>query len=261
MTDPERVLVAGDWHSNAEWAVGVIEQLPKLLPDEPEPLILHAGDFGIWPGHAGERYLRDVHAALADVGARLWFVDGNHEDHGRLYRIGKAVRGKHRVGFHYGRDDEDTRLFWLTRGHRWTWHDRTWLALGGATSVDRTIRTTGKNWWAGEAITERDARAAIDPGRADVMLTHDCPDNVPMPLPAAPDWWEMGPAHEHRELLGRVVDEVRPSWLIHGHYHLTHQQTVQRDYGPLQVTGLDMDGALRGNYRVLNVRDMTWETT
>jgi hypothetical protein len=258
--DPNRVLVAGDWHGNTPWAVGVIEQLPHLLPTEKHPILLHTGDFGVWPGLAGAMYLRTVHDALADVGAQLWFIDGNHEDHARLARVRKHLRGAGPIGFHYGRDDEDTRIFWLPRGYRWTWHARTWLALGGATSVDWKVRREGISWWPQEAVTYRQGIDVMKAGKADVMLTHDCPDEVPMNLPTAPGWWDMAAAEDHRAKLGVIVDEVKPSWLIHGHYHLAHEQTVQRDYGPLHVTGLDMDDALRGNYRVLNVADMIWET-
>ncbi len=92
------------------------------------------------------------------------------------------------------------------------------------------------------------------------MLTHDAPIGVLPPLPPPPSWWDMAPARAHQQHLAAIVDEMRPSWLTHGHYHLAHEQTVQREYGPLHVTGLDMDGALFGNYRVLNVTTMEWET-
>ena len=261
MTAPTRVLVAGDWHGATDWAVGVIEQLPKLLPDEPHPLILHAGDFGVWPGLAGKMYLRAVHNALADVGATLWFVDGNHEDHARLGQLWKRVYTGKPIGFPLNIRNAESLIHWLPRGHRWTWHDRVWLALGGATSVDWKVRREGISWWPQEAITYRQGMDVMAAGKADVMLTHDCPDNVPMRLPDAPGWWDMEAAEDHREKLGVIVDEVKPSWLIHGHYHLHHQTTVQRDYGPLHVTGLDQNGALRGNYQVLNVQTMEWETS
>lgn len=252
MPDPTRVLTAGDWHGNTRWARAVIDLIPELLPGEANPVILHAGDFGIWPGGNGNAYLKNVTNALAEHNAELWFVDGNHEDHDRLAR----ERWGHQP-------DEAVRITrnvtWLPRGHRWTWHDRSWLAMGGATSVDRPARAPGVSWWPDEAITIEQATDACDAGPADVMVTHDCPDGVPLNLPRpAPAWWELGPAEAHRELLRRIVDTVRPSWLIHGHYHLFHQTDVDFGY-PLQVTGLNCDDTLFGNYRVLNVTDMTWE--
>jgi hypothetical protein len=66
---PSRVLVAGDWHGNRYWALNVIHRLPQLLAGEQRRLIVHLGDFGIWPDDEGRRYLIAVSAALGQVRA------------------------------------------------------------------------------------------------------------------------------------------------------------------------------------------------
>lgn len=252
MPDPDRIVVAGDWHGDATWARGVIGMLPDLLPDESPRRIVHLGDFGVWPGPAGARYLLLVSESLRAVDGELWFVDGNHEDHDRL----QSLLAGHRRG---DRIEVGGRIHWLTRGHRWAWHGRTWLALGGGTSVDRTARIEGRSWWPQEALTLADCELAAS-ATADVMVCHDAPSSVPLNLPRpAPGWWELEPAEKHRELLQAVVDDVRPRWLMHGHYHLSHDTTVRMAHGDVHVTGLDRDGALSGNYRVLDVRTMEWE--
>jgi hypothetical protein len=101
----------------------------------------------------------------------------------------------------------------------------TWLALGGAYSVDQHKRTEGRDWWPEEVLTEDDAGIAMDGGRVDVMLTHDSPDGTDLgaklpPNPYFPEHLEG--AQRHRKLLGRVVDEVCPQVLFHGHYHVEH---------------------------------------
>lgn len=252
MGDPQRVLLAGDWHGNTRWARAVIDLIPELLPGEKNPVILHAGDFGMWPGGTGAWYLKNVMKALAEHNAELWFVDGNHEWHDRL----DELRWGHQ-------DDEPVRvtrnIVWLPRGHRWTWHGRTWLGVGGAVSVDKKVRVPGVSWWQQEELTASQVWEIGHAGPADVMLTHDCPDGVPLDLPRpAPSWWDLETADWHRAFLGGLVREVKPKWLIHGHYHLAHQTDVELGYGPLQVTGLNSDNTLFGNYRVLNVADMTW---
>lgn len=252
MADPERVLVAGDWHGNTPWARGVIELLPKLLPDESPRRIVHCGDFGIWPGPAGTRYLDTIDQALDTVDGLLCFVDGNHEDHEQLRRLAAGRPRGARVRVRPG-------VWWLSRGHRWTWHHRMWLALGGATSVDRLARTPGRNWWPEEALTLPDIEFASR-ALAQVMVCHDAPSSVPLKLPPAPDWWELEPARVHRKVLQAVVDDVQPGWLLHGHYHYAHDTTVRMGLRRVRVAGLAADGALAGNYRVLNVRTMTWET-
>lgn len=246
MNEPTRIIVAGDWHGNTQWGTGVIAQADTLLDDEWPKVILHLGDFGVWPGHAGRSYLAAILEALYDAGAQLWFIDGNHEDFTQLEgfntRWGPRIRH-------------------LPRGHRWDWHNRTWLAMGGGVSVDKVFRREGVSWWADEEITHAQATKAADDGQADVMVCHDAPSSVDLRLPPPPRGWDLrdlARSDKHRELLQDITDEIQPAWLIHGHYHLSHDSTVEMPHGPVRVTGLDMDGAIRGNYRVLNVKTMEW---
>ena len=81
---PNRIIVAGDWHGNTAWALDVIGRAGELLAGEEHRVILHLGDFGLWPGDDGHEYICDVALALAEADASLWFVDGNHEDHDQL---------------------------------------------------------------------------------------------------------------------------------------------------------------------------------
>src|SRR5262245_57852325 len=68
--EPHRIVVAGDWHGNIEWARYAIKAVSALLPDEPDRTILHCGDFGFDPAsRAGRWYLYKVGQALADVDA------------------------------------------------------------------------------------------------------------------------------------------------------------------------------------------------
>ena len=59
----------------------------------------------------------------------------------------------------------------LLREYRWTWHGRTWLALGGGVSLDKAGRAKGRDWWPQEEITDDQERAVIDAGHANVMVT------------------------------------------------------------------------------------------
>lgn len=251
MTEPDHVLCMGDTHGNSGWARYVIGLLPKLLPDEPVRTILHAGDLGIWPGRAGEHFLDSVEEKLAEVRGRLLFVDGNHEWHpylralSRMRPVGKPSMIRVRP-----------RIQWLERGYRWSWHGRTWLALGGAVSVDAAVRTEGKDWWPEEVISAGEALAVIADGHADVMLTHDAPTEVRMTFARPPRFWadvDLAKSEVHRELLQHVVNKVDPWLLIHGHYHRPiRQQLVE---GGRRIIGLDMDGQDE-NYTVLDTRTL-----
>jgi hypothetical protein len=250
--EPGRIGVAGDWHGNTVWAVRAVREMAALLPADAPRVIVQLGDFGIWPGLGGREFLARLDAALAGAGAELWFADGNHEDFTRLARLRPGPDGRARV---------TGRIFRLPRGHRWRWHGRTWLALGGAVSLDRVIRTEGRDWWPGEEITAGQEAAVIAGGPAEVMVTHDCPAGVTHAFPPPPSWWDLADlarSDAHRERLRRVVTAVRPAHLMHGHLHTGYQRTCDFGYGPVQVTGLDRDDADRGNWAILDARTMTW---
>jgi hypothetical protein len=243
---PQRVIVAGDWHGNHEKAVRVIAKAARMLRYEPVPgpLILHLGDFGVWPGIGGEAFMAIVRDACEAHGVRIWFIDGNHEDFTQLgkFRNADPVR-------------------WLPRGTRWNWHGRTWLALGGGVSLDRAVRAEGRDWWPQEEVSEREAEGVAGDGPAHVMIAHDCPSGVTHSFPPPPSFWDprdLARNDRHRERLQGVVDQVRPGWLMHGHLHRAYQRVTDLGYGPAEVTGLDCDGGRGPNWAVLDVRHMRW---
>ncbi|ROO82616.1 hypothetical protein EDD29_0097 [Actinocorallia herbida] len=245
--------MAGDWHGNTAWALNLIRRLPELLPGEETPLVLQLGDFGVWPGPRGDKYLRKLDRILGDVGGVLGFVDGNHEWFPALEQI-PTVAGKGWL-----RD----RIWHLRRGHRWTWHDRTWCALGGAVSLDKAMRTEGLDWWPQEEITPAQVHHVAHDGPVDVLVTHECPAAVLHEFPAPPSWWaaeDLVRNTQHRVRLQTVVDEVRPGWLFHGHLHRGyHRHLPTPREGGLHVHGLDADRAAAGAWLVLNVQTMEVE--
>lgn len=241
------VAVAGDWHANTRWAVHAIREMTRRPGTAPE-IVLHAGDLGVWPDRA--EYLRLLDQALADNGMELWFVDGNHEDHRLLARSRATVETPWLT----------PRIRWLERGWRWNWHGRTWLALGGAVSVDKDYRTEGAGWFPEEEITAEQESAVIAGGHADVLLSHDAPSRVRLPLGVPPAGWlsQIPRAEAHREKLQRICRAVRPRWIFHGHYHLPRRATQELGWGPCTVTSLDMDGT-PGNWGILDTGTMRWE--
>jgi Calcineurin-like phosphoesterase len=250
---PKRLLAAGDWHGNREWALSVIKRVPQLLRDQQTRLVLHLGDFGIWPGIEGRRYLDAVSAVLELVDAQLWFIDGNHEDFPQLARMACGLLPD-------GRVEVRPNIFHLPRGHRWHWHGLAWLACGGAVSLDKAARSEGVDWWPQEEITSRQEAALVDSGHADVIVCHDCPSGVAHSFPQPPSWWsaaDLERSDAHRERLQRIVNAVQPAHLMHGHLHRAYQRSCDFGYGPVQVTGLAADGSLR-NFAVLDVESVTW---
>src|SRR5882724_248316 len=266
--DPGLVAICGDWHGNARWGREVIKQISTLLPIWQKKIILQAGDFGVWdpPGEVKvkfpswsnrflfeeavrDSYLTEIENALAHANAELWFIDGNHEDHPLLAEL---TRDSPWITPH---------IKHLSRGSRWEWHGKKWLALGGAVSVDKNLRVAGISWHPEEAITQEQKEKVIREGKADVLLSNDAPAWVPLNLnPDIPKAWlpQIPFAEAHRKLMSEICESVQPSWIFHGHYHIPANQFLSVPWGECRVVSLDMNGET-GNWGLLNLESMTWE--
>ena len=211
------------------------------------------------------------------------FVDGNHEDHPQLLAAQEKA-GTSGIPVPMESSDPapdipdatyclttslispaaDPRIFWLPRGCRWEWYGRTWLALGGGVSLDRAIRTEGRDWWPQEEITPGQERDVITAGHADVVVAHDVPSGVVHSFPPPPSFWadrDLARNDRHRERLLDIASETRPVYWIHGHLHLDYERLCHFDWGEVRVTGLDRDGVEdeSANWGILDVRTMDWD--
>ena len=250
-----RVYIAGDWHGNTNWANGRLQQIGmKTGP----ALVLHVGDFGIWPGADGQRYLDSVDKMCDRYNIKIAVTPGNHEDWNQLDALWDS-----------GKDEIRPNIRVLHRNQRFVIDDVQFLSLGGAPSIDRHLRTENRDWWPQEAITEWDVELLTDVilptgPPVDVMLTHDSPD-APWQTPCVRRICETGPlswpadslayAEQGRKLLSRAFEAVKPRLLVHGHYHEAGRTTVQlpgvnhltelislpRDGDRLNVLPLDLD--------------------
>jgi Calcineurin-like phosphoesterase len=245
LAEPERVAFAGCWHGNTNYA----EKAIRYAADQGAQVIVHTGDLQYWVRSAA---MEALSVTLYRHGLRMLWVDGNHDDHPGLAHLAPDGHGLGPVA---------DQIWHLPRGYRWTWGGLRFLALGGAHSIDRRFRTPGQDWWPQEAITPVQALAAIAQGPADVMVTHDCPSGVTpaglvTPLPSA--WVPEEPAADaHRALLGSVVDEVGPAWLIHGHYHARYTAHRAGPSRTCQVEGLSREGdSLANNIAVWDLAEM-----
>jgi hypothetical protein len=227
---PERIAFAGDWHANTAWARSAI----RYAADAGADVIVQLGDFGYdYPAS----FVQGVDTALREVGLELWFVDGNHEAFPTLLRYPVLEHGRRRL---------TDRVWHLPRGYRWSWAGVSFLALGGAHSVDRPWREPGTSWWSQETLTDAELAAAAAGGPVDVLVSHDCPSGVDLPgLAETAHFWPptaLGAAAAHRARIRTVVDAVRPGQIWQGHYHRRYDVGADLGYGPVHVHGLHCDG-------------------
>ncbi len=207
--------VAGDWHHNADWAV---KQL-NLLAAEQITTVYQLGDFGFWPGEQG--FLDSVQNVLSEREMQLFVTPGNH-DNWRLidaFVVDRGIEPFHPKGCE--------NIWILPRGFRFEQGGRSFLSVGGAPSVDRDERVgEDVDWWPGEVIDRADIASINSGGHADIMLTHDAPHGAAEKveeiaarrLVEHPLWRDY--ILEGRYRLDEIYQEVRPTLLLHGHYHL-----------------------------------------
>lgn len=214
-----KILLAGDWHGSTGQAMYAINEAVKLNLDT----IIQLGDFGFWGHYSdGDTFVRRVQKAAEAAGVHIYWIDGNHEHFLKLYEIPVNEDGLRPIS------DNITHL---PRNFRWQWDGISFLALGGAQSIDEGWRHPGKDYFPEERITPEEAQTAIDGGHADVMLTHDAPSTMPNPVTNDPYGQAeaartfgrdiLDKCKSHQDLLASVTNVVRPVFLFHGHYHLS----------------------------------------
>lgn len=242
MDEPKRIMFLGDTHGNTVWTCGAIGYAAENGCDT----IVQVGDFGHWtPGASTKSFLLHVHKALEEHGITLYWVDGNHEDHADIQERLDGHEAQPLYGAY-------PRIVYLPRGFRWEWWGKMWMSLGGAASVDRLTRTPGKSWWPGELLSDEDVEHASRPGKVDVIVSHDCPFGVDIPKigtgshPNTDSGWPMVTlieSAEHRRKVRQVVEAVKPTLLVHGHFHLRYQSYLDASHGRVLIQGLDCDGS------------------
>lgn len=241
LPEPDVLRVCGDWHGATRWAKCQITDAGLVgTLGEKRTAILVVGDFGYWVDNEfTEEFLSTVSREAGEWGIDLYFLDGNHEDHTRIAALDQTRPAA--LPDHPG-------ITYLPRGARWSWWGKTFMAVGGAPSVDKHHRVEGRDWWPGEELTDEQVQHCTREGRVDVVLAHDCPTGVDIPrvgdgIAFTPStWWPdeaIRRSNAHRERMARIADAVSPAMWVHGHYHVAYA----RQRGPTAVRGLDCNGS------------------
>jgi len=263
MIDAVLIGLLGDLEGDRDWAVGRLRELGERGDVE---VVCQLGDlrFGMGPRH--EEYVDAIEAVCAEFGLRLLCIGGNHENWARLDELWAQPHWQDVDGTPKPIDLSD-HVTMLPRGHRWELAGRSFVALGGAPSVNRHLLTEGVDWWPTEVILDEHVEATIAGGHADVMLTHDSPRPPYCSAPVAdiirnnPWGWpeaSLAYAEDGIERVTRAVLGVRPRLLVHGHFHVTGEAVVR-------LPGADHDTSIwslganndPGNVRLLDLDSLT----
>lgn len=238
-----RIGLVGDTHGNLKWMLYCIDKMER----EGIQTVVQVGDFGIWPGSRAEHQM-DVFSAHLKKANQVWYVvPGNHDDYDQIDAL---MPSRFSSGDPLGYFRENIIL--IPRGFRWSWDNTSFVALGGAPSVDRAVRVKHKwGWWPQEAITREDIDMTVAGGYADVMITHDAPfgsGQIAKHIKGNPFGFaaeDLDYAAEGRINLTEAVLGVKPKILIHGHYHYKVIEDVHyaADNFTVKQFGLNRDDA------------------
>lgn len=227
------IMFVGDTHGD----LGFWGYLLHMADEFEVEQIIQLGDFGFWP-HVGRgmNYLRELNKHL-DV--PLWWIDGNHDNHDYIAALPRRADGL---------VDIADRVTHVPRGARFQLAGTSFLAIGGAYSIDKDWRRDRMRqdayyrgrvdpkdaiWWAGEMVTEADVQRCLDGGEVDVVIAHDTPLSVAIEshFAIAGGYFVKADLDTqiNRGRLERVLQGVRPKWWINGHYHLGYRETLLED--------------------------------
>lgn len=238
---------AADWHGDAQWAVGVIQ----LVADRGLDTLYQLGDFGLFPGSWGRKYLDTLAKAINNINIdraakaqetgvpvvlfRLIVIPGNHDDYNRIDLMKPDADGWLKLSKNIYHN-----MYFAPRGHTWVDSGCRFGALGGAGSVDKNIRVVDKSWWAKEEITKEDCNVLIDNvknegwDRLDFLLTHEAPAGPRLQSMFdeynRPNWFTIEVEHycwAQRVLLREAVDIVQPFVNVHGHWHYKSKNIIE----------------------------------
>jgi len=224
--------LVGDLEGDRDWAVRAL----RILGERGDVRVAcQLGDLRFGMGDDPEGYLGAIESVCAEFDLRLQCINGNHENWSKLDQLWAEPAGRDADGNHKP-IDVSGHVTLMPRGHRWQMGGRSFVALGGAPSVNRLLLTEGVNWWPSEVIQDEHVEATIAPGHAEIMLTHDsaappyCTGPVADLIEDNPWGWPdviLAEADEGMEKVTRAVLGVKPLLLAHGHFHVAGETTVR----------------------------------
>jgi predicted phosphodiesterase len=169
------IYITGDTHIPLD----IAKLHPDLFKDQESmtksDFLVICGDFGgVWRHSIEEMFWRKW---LSERNFTTLFVDGNHENFDLLnaYPVEEFKGGK----VHKIIDD----VYHLMRGEVFDLNGIKIFAMGGATSIDKSLRVEGESWWAEELPSDAEyenavKNLALHGNKVDYVITHCAPDSV-----------------------------------------------------------------------------------
>jgi predicted phosphodiesterase len=215
------ICAAGDIHGKIDRLYGEVAAFERTL-GKTFALVLHVGDFGIWPDsmkvdkatrtHDGAGDFPSWYANRRRVPRRTIFIKGNHEDFDFLDAL----------------DDPEVLpdLLYLRSGLVTDQDGLRVAGVGGCYSEkdsDELLPRARQSSPSHYTLVETQRLLAPGSGRIDVLLTHDAPAGI-----------ELGSHVARGEGLRTVIERKRPEVAFFGHHH----SRVRAEIAGVPVVGL-----------------------
>lgn len=192
MNRNNRIAVCGDIHGN----FGPLNTFMNKHKDHLD-IILQCGDFGYWP-----KEIFYYQHPLKNGEIKIFWCDGNHEDHEEIKRIDES-------------GEVYPNVYYMKRGSVLVLPDgRKVLFIGGGLSIDKQYRTPGFDWFPEETITERDLINLPDDD-IDIVISHTAPIEFNC-IDRHLEWMY----DRSRDALSYVLRKYRPKLWYFAHMHL-----------------------------------------
>lgn len=227
-----KLLLLGDTHGVGNCLARAI----NFAQAEQLDAIFQVGDFGYWPrsGTTRNSYI----AMAAESPVLVYWLPGNHEDWDDYEAVTEALD-----------KDDDGFCVWgsmriAPKTNSWTWDGLKFGSLGGAYSVDRSMRTEGQSWFPQEMPEYSDVDNL--PDDLDILLTHEAPINLADALGwTTPKSWKIDKvlSGQSQGVILSAVNRTLPALLVHGHWHVRMNYYVNGTFcqGLDQASAADID--------------------
>lgn len=169
-----KFIFLGDVHGNISYCA-------KIARRNPDCKIVQVGDFGV-----GFVSLEEINSKLPN---NFHFFVGNHDNRQEAKKLSYCL-GDYGEAF-------DGKFFFVS----------------GADSIDKSLRTFGKDWWPDEELGYHQVNDCIEQwakSKCEILACHDCPQSLVSYEPSFT-----------RKLLQTMIEIRKPSLIIHGHHHFS----------------------------------------
>lgn len=258
-------MLLGDTHGNTKF---LTNQIFPVAKEQGVQWIYQVGDFGYWEHTLqGRDFLDQVNESLARYGLNLLFIQGNHDKTSLIDKDYTEIDG-----FHVIRSS----LWYAKNGTRWDYEGTSFIALGGAYSIDKEYRlkserqkaqlifdsysrdgryqafadwkkwqlanaeAKGSYWFPEEEMTDAEMdKILANDSSVDVILAHDKPFMSNPMIKLLP----IEECLPNQRRLQKAVNVLQPKLFVHGHLHARYTDTIRcgNDGKVTRVEGLGAD--------------------